>query len=104
MQLQLLKGTQLIKRQQERTFCLQHKKNCANNKHEAVLPAVGLSVNATLPALGHKSITDPLCASPSSLQAESETYGQNGGYTIHNDINSAGAVQPISMGRRRGDG
>ena len=34
LQLQLQKGTQLIKQQQERTFRLPQKKNCAN-KHEA---------------------------------------------------------------------
>ena len=96
-------GTQLIKLQQdeERTFCLQHKKNCANNKHEAayVLPAGGFNVNATLPTQpGHKSITHSPCASPySSLEAESKTHVQGGGFSIHNDINSAGTGQPISM-------
>ena len=103
VQLQLQKGTQLIKQQQERTFCLQQKKNCANNKHEAALPAGGLVVNATLPTLSHKSMTDPLCGSPlNSLPTEPEPYVQGGGYSIHNDINSARLVQPISLEGEQG--
>ena len=103
VQLQLQKGAQLIKQQQERTFCLQQKKNCANSKHEAALPAGGLVVNATLPTLSHKSMTDPLCGSSlNSLPTESETYVQGGGYSIHNDINSARLVQPISLERKEG--
>ena len=102
VQLQLQKGTQLIKQQQERTFCLQQKKNCANNKHEAALPAGGLVVNATLPTLSHKSMTDPLCGSPlNSLPTEFEPYAEGGGYSMHNDINPR-LAQPISLEGEQG--
>ena len=60
-------------------------------------PAEGFGVNAMQPTLGHKNISDLQCTSPNSLQSKPRAYVQGVGYSIHNDINSSGVVQPISM-------